>query len=127
MREAPPPPIVPEKRRVVLKGRAVLVDELRRRFPILHRFVEETSFEDGDTVFPTQEEGCRYVFRNAPEGIRAAVEALNADIHHFDAEFPRGSPDRIAAFKALGSVIGSADYAELRLSQVDPRRIEDNL
>ncbi|HEX8124437.1 MAG TPA: hypothetical protein VF548_02540 [Allosphingosinicella sp.] len=119
MREAPPPPIVPARRDVILGGRAVPVAELRQQFPVLQVFVEETSFEDGDTVFPTQEEACRYVFRHARDRMRPEVEALNADIEAFRRRFPEGTADRISAFQALGSVIGHPDYVKLRLTPVD--------
>jgi hypothetical protein len=119
MDDLPAPPIVPAKRSLTLGGRAVPVTELRARFPVLQPFVAETSFEDGDTVFPTQDEACRYVFRHAIGSLAAEIEALNADIARFNSEFPEGSPDRIAAFHALGSVIGRADYVTLRLTPVD--------
>lgn len=119
MREAPPPPIIAPKTHVVLGGWAVAIAELRKQFPVLQPFVEETSFEDGDLVFPTQEEACRYVFRDAPNGMRRQVEALNADSELFNRHFPYGGADRIPAFQALGSVTGHPDYVELRLTPVD--------
>jgi hypothetical protein len=124
MREAPPPPIVPARRDVVLGGRVVPVAELRQQFPVLQAFVEETSFEDGDTVFSTQEEACRYVFRRSRDRMRPEVEALNADIEAFSRRFPEGSADRITAFQALGSVIGHPDYVKLRLTPVDSATFE---
>lgn len=119
MREAPPPPVVPAKKNVILGGLEIPITELRKQFPVLQPFVEETSFEDGDTVFPTQEEAYRYAFRHAPNGMRREVEALNADIELFNRRFPEGSADRIAAFQALGSVTGHPDYVRLRLTPVD--------
>jgi hypothetical protein len=118
MREAPPPPIVPAKRDVVLGGRAVPVVEFRKQFPVLQPFVEATSFEDGASIFPTQEQACRYVFRDSAD-MRLEVEALNADITSFTHQFPQGSADRILAFSTLGSVIDDPGYIELRLTPVD--------
>jgi hypothetical protein len=54
--------------------------------------------------------------------MRAEVEALNADIEAFSRRFPEGSADRIAAFHALGSVIGHPDYVALRLMPMDPEQ-----
>ncbi len=118
-----PPPIVSADRSVMLGGRAVAVAEFRARFPVLQPFVAETSFEDGDTVFPTQEEACRYVFRDAAERLTQEVEALNAEIEQFNQAFPEGSADRVAAFHALGSVIGHPDYVALRLTPLTPEDV----
>jgi hypothetical protein len=123
MSKLPPPPIVPARSSVFLGGRAVSLAELHSRYPVLQPFVAETSFEDGESVFPTQEEAFRYVFRHAEGDMLHSVQALNSEIACFNSEFPDGSASRIAAFHALGSVIGHPDYLRLRLAPVDPERL----
>lgn len=117
-----PPPIVRPPKFVLLKGKNVSIAELRKRFPNLHKLISETSFQDGDQVFPTQEEACLYSFREAGENLSEEVRILNEEIVTFRREFP-DDPDRTIAFVVLGSIISGPSYINLRLTPISLERL----